>query len=110
MAAQARSQRRDKQQHRATQHTNNTKNNSAIPLPPTDYNLFDALPSELVTSGKLSQLQLEGILYACARHQEILPSGERAGFFIGDGAGVGKGRQIAGCILDGAARGRRRAV
>ena len=33
-----------------------------------------------------------------------------AGFFIGDGAGVGKGRQIAGIILDNYARGRRRAV
>lgn len=55
----------------------------------------------------LLQLQLEGILYACARHQELLPSGERAGFFIGDGAGVGKGRQIAGCIMDNYVRGRR---
>ena len=33
-----------------------------------------------------------------------------AGFFIGDGAGVGKGRQIAGIILDNFARGRRQAV
>ncbi len=33
-----------------------------------------------------------------------------AGFFIGDGAGVGKGRQIAGIIMDNYARGRRRAV
>ena len=24
----------------------------------------------------------------------ILPSGQRAGFFIGDAAGVGKGRQV----------------
>ena len=30
-----------------------------------------------------------------------------AGFFIGDGAGVGKGRQISGIILDNYARGRR---
>lgn len=33
-----------------------------------------------------------------------------AGFFIGDGAGVGKGRQIAGIMLDNFARGRRRHV
>ena len=26
----------------------------------------------------------------------ILPNGQRAGFFIGDGAGVGKGRQVNG--------------
>lgn len=33
-----------------------------------------------------------------------------AGFFIGDGAGVGKGRQIAGIMLDNYARGRRRHI
>ena len=33
-----------------------------------------------------------------------------AGFFIGDGAGVGKGRQIAGIMLDNFARGRRRHI
>lgn len=33
-----------------------------------------------------------------------------AGFFIGDGAGVGKGRQIAGIILDNFARGRRKHI
>ncbi|WIA22798.1 hypothetical protein OEZ86_009751 [Tetradesmus obliquus] len=81
---------------------------SAIPLPPSDYPLWDSLPPEVVEQGKLSQLQLEGVLYACSRHQQILPSGQRAGFFIGDGAGVGKGRQIAGVILDNYIRGRRR--
>ena len=29
----------------------------------------------------------------------MLASGQRAGFFIGDGAGVGKGRQVR-CITD----------
>ena len=38
----------------------------------------------------------------------LLPGGDaRAGFFIGDGAGIGKGRQIAGAILDAACRGAR---
>ncbi len=36
----------------------------------------------------------------------FLPNGERCGFFLGDGAGVGKGRQISGIILDNYARGR----
>ncbi|PNG99380.1 Protein strawberry notch 2, partial [Tetrabaena socialis] len=71
---------------------------SAVPLPPTSYPLWDSLPAELVQGGKLSTLQLEGVLYACTKHLQLLPSGERAGFFIGDGAGVGKGRQIAGVI------------
>lgn len=30
------------------------------------------------------------VLYAAQRHTHVLPDGSRAGFFIGDGAGVGK--------------------
>jgi P-loop containing NTP hydrolase pore-1 len=54
---------------------------------------------DLVASGGLSALQLESIVYACQRHEQALPDGQRAGFFIGDGAGVGKGRTIAGARL-----------
>ena len=36
--------------------------------------------------------------------------GERAGFFLGDGAGVGKGRQIAGLIKEFWATGGRRVL
>ncbi|KAL4859390.1 Protein strawberry notch 1 [Chlorella vulgaris] len=82
---------------------------SAIPLPPSDYPLWDALGG-VAAGGKLSQLQLEGVLYACTKHLTWLPSGERCGFFIGDGAGVGKGRQISGIILDNYVRGRRKSV
>lgn len=35
------------------------------------------------------------VLYAAQRHTHFLPDGKRAGFFIGDGAGVGKGRQVS---------------
>ena len=31
----------------------------------------------------------------------MLKTGQRCGFFVGDGAGVGKGRTIAGIILEG---------
>ncbi|KAI7844526.1 hypothetical protein COHA_001884 [Chlorella ohadii] len=82
---------------------------AAIPLPPSDYPLWDALGG-VASGGKLSCLQLEGVLYACSKHLTWLPSGERCGFFIGDGAGVGKGRQISGVILDNYARGRRKSV
>ncbi len=34
------------------------------------------------------------LLLQCRRHQMVLPNGTRAGFFIGDAAGVGKGRQV----------------
>lgn len=55
-------------------------------------------------------LQLEGILYACQQHQELLPTGERRGFFLGDGTGVGKGRQLAGIIFDNLCRGRKKHI
>ena len=48
---------------------------SHIQLPETTYPLFDSLPASVVDTGKLSQLQLEGVLYACTKHQELLPSG-----------------------------------
>ena len=57
---------------------------SAVRLPKNTYPLWDALPAELVDKGKLSALQLEGIVSACRAHQSILASGERAGFFIGE--------------------------
>lgn len=41
----------------------------------------------------LSPLQLEGVLLALQRHKRIFRNGERAGFFIGDGAGIGKGKR-----------------
>ncbi len=36
----------------------------------------------------LSALQLESVVYACQRHEQMLPDGSRGGFFIG-GAGRG---------------------
>ena len=39
-------------------------------------------------------------VFQCQRHQVILGSGERAGFFIGDGAGVGKGRQVSRDVVN----------
>ncbi|KAF6018566.1 hypothetical protein EB796_023110 [Bugula neritina] len=68
--------------------------------------LSQSLPPETVAQGKLSSLQLESIVKAAQRHQVILANGSRAGFFIGDAAGVGKGRQIAGVIMDNYCRGR----
>ena len=55
---------------------------------------YDLAPCVLQCE-KLSSLQLEGVLYACQRHLTLLPDGRRGAFFIGDGAGVGKGRQVS---------------
>ncbi len=73
------------------------------------------LPADLVKSGGLSLPQLESVVYAGQAHDRMLPAnrGEperRRGFFIGDGTGVGKGREVAGIILDNWNQGRRKAV
>lgn len=95
------------------------------------------LPKSLVTEGVLSEAQLESVIYAGEAHSQILAgavalnkhhdfahaaeidSAEegdirhvqfRQGWFLGDGTGCGKGRQIAGIILDNRAQGRKRAV
>jgi hypothetical protein len=69
-----------------------------------------SLPQDCIDKGKLSALQLESITYASQQHEQFLEDGNRAGFLIGDGAGVGKGRTIAGLILENACKGRKRAV
>ena len=66
-----------------------------VRLPPATYPLRDSIPEKLIEKCLLSQLQLEGVLYGCQKHLELLPNSHRAGFFLGDGTGVGKGRQIA---------------
>jgi hypothetical protein len=68
------------------------------------------LPEHIVSSGALSEAQLEQVVYAGQAHQDRLPDGIRRGYFIGDGTGVGKGRTIAGVILDNALQGRTKAV
>ncbi|XP_058584568.1 protein strawberry notch homolog 2 isoform X2 [Neofelis nebulosa] len=79
---------------------------SSVPPPDITYTL--ALPTS--DSGALSALQLEAITYACQQHEVLLPSGQRAGFLIGDGAGVGKGRTVAGIILENFLRGRKKSL
>jgi hypothetical protein len=87
------------------------------------------LPAQLVSAGLLSAAQLETLVYAGdAFEREIAGrfvatdegctlapadeggAGYRLGFFLGDGTGAGKGRQIAGIILDQWLRGRRRHI
>lgn len=69
-----------------------------------------SIPSDTVNSGYLSALQLESITYASQAHDHTLPDGTRAGFLIGDGAGVGKGRTIAGIIYENYLKGRKKAL
>ncbi|KAH0549995.1 protein strawberry notch isoform X2 [Cotesia glomerata] len=77
---------------------------------PTDVWYKISIPEETIKSGALSALQLESITYASQQHEQLLPDGTRAGFLIGDGAGVGKGRTIAGIIFENYLKGRKRAI
>jgi hypothetical protein len=96
---------------------------SVLPPAPT----YQPLLQDRATSA-LSDAQLETIILAGEAFERDLPgrfrpneAGDllieteagnvyRTGFFIGDGTGVGKGREVAGCILDQWNRGRRKAV
>ncbi|XP_061871055.1 protein strawberry notch homolog 2 isoform X1 [Colius striatus] len=81
---------------------------SSVPPPDITYSL--SLPRSVADKGSLSALQLEAIIYACQQHEVLLPNGQRAGFLIGDGAGVGKGRTVAGIIFENYLKGRKKAL
>lgn len=86
------------------------------------------LPEHVVTARLLSAAQLETIVYAGEATGHYLPgyfrlpndglslepdaAGRRyrQGFFLGDGTGTGKGRQIAGIILDQWLKGNKRHI
>jgi P-loop containing NTP hydrolase pore-1 len=59
-----------------------------------------SIPPAVIDSGKISALQLEAIILMCQRHLLRLRGGARAGGVIGDSAGMGKGRELAGLILE----------
>ncbi|XP_011014354.1 PREDICTED: protein strawberry notch isoform X2 [Populus euphratica] len=85
-----------------------TSSLSAVQPPEPTYDL--KIKDDLESSKALSCLQIETLVYACQRHLQHLPNGARAGFFIGDGAGVGKGRTIAGLIWENWHHARRKAL
>jgi predicted RNA methylase len=90
------------------------------------------LPASLVGDGLLSDAQIESVIQAGEAHAGFLAGSWkvdetfdivtaapddaenavrfRRGWFLGDGTGAGKGRQVAGILLDNWLKGRRRAV
>ncbi len=90
------------------------------------------LPEFVVSQGVLSDSQLESVIYAGNSHSqfikgfykpdkfgdELIPTSAddrdgrqyRRGFFLGDGTGCGKGRQVAAVIMDNFLQGRTKAV
>ena len=87
---------------------------AAVDPPEITYKLH--LPSKIKERGHLSTSQLEAVCYASQSFEQLLPSDNnnnikyRRGFFLGDGAGVGKGRQLAGILFENWSRGRKRHV
>jgi hypothetical protein len=81
---------------------------SVDPITPT---YKPSLGKDVIESGKLSDAQLEAVIYAGEAHSQMLRDGTtRRGFFIGDGTGVGKGREISGIIMDNWNKGRKKAI
>ncbi|MFB9984608.1 strawberry notch-like NTP hydrolase domain-containing protein [Mesorhizobium kowhaii] len=90
------------------------------------------LPVAVVQEGLLSDAQIESVIYAGEAHSghlagtwtvddtcDVVSAAPEAaentvrfrrGWFLGDGTGCGKGRQVAGIILDNWLQGRRRAL
>jgi endonuclease YncB( thermonuclease family) len=86
---------------------------------PPDPTYKPNLPKDIISMGRLSGAQLESVIYAGQAHSEMLPGTQklddkdvpyRRGYFIGDGTGVGKGREISGILLDNWRQGRKKAV
>uniref|UniRef100_A0A8C5G4Z3 Protein strawberry notch homolog 2 n=1 Tax=Gouania willdenowi TaxID=441366 RepID=A0A8C5G4Z3_GOUWI len=84
--------------------------NTLSSVPPPDITYTLSIPESTINNGLLSALQLEAIIYACQQHEVILQNNQRAGFLIGDGAGVGKGRTVAGIILENYLKGRKKSL
>ena len=98
----------------------------SIPAPIPSY--VPHLPERTVTERLLSASQLETVVYAGHAWSQFQPGRSRPdkegvglviaedgdryrkGFFLGDGTGAGKGRQVAACILDNWLAGRRRNI
>lgn len=103
---------------------------ASVRLPAATYRPH--LPERLVTEQILSDAQLESVVYAGEAHSQYLagrwllsdsydvitPATDedpdalqfRRGWMLGDGTGVGKGRQVAAIILDNWLKGRHRAL
>jgi broad specificity phosphatase PhoE len=91
-----------------------TKAMATVPMPPLTYK--PDLPESVIgkapdyTGSKLSAVQLEAVSIAGMQNDIKLPGGYRASALIGDGTGVGKGREGAAILWDNWRKGRKRLV
>jgi len=116
----------------ATHPTSLVQSAAMASVPPPLPTYQPLLPTVLTRDGVLSAPQLESVIYAGHAHAchlkgwfkpseiaaQLVAAAEddegafrlRKGWFLGDGTGCGKGRQVAGIILDNWLHGRKRAV
>ena len=73
---------------------------SLAAVQPPDVTYQCLIPDVVIRGGRLSDLQVEAVVYAGQRHTQFNMDGTRGGFMLGDGTGVGKGRTCAGIIYD----------
>jgi len=67
---------------------------------PPDVTYPHGLPPEVISEGRISDIQLEDVIYAGQAAESLLPDGSRKGHWNGDGTGMGKGREIYSFIYD----------
>eukprot|EP01048_Picozoa_sp_COSAG05_P000645 COSAG05_NODE_18_length_34957_cov_44.338115_24_plen_1080_part_00 len=85
----------------AVKHCGNVVESSSLAaVQPPDVTHQTLIPQIVIKQGRLSDLQLEAVIYAGQRHSQYNMDGTRGGFMLGDGTGVGKGRTCAGIIYD----------
>ncbi len=77
---------------------------------PPDPTYQHHLPAEVISEGRISDLQLEDVIYAGQATEVLLPDGSRKGHWNGDGTGIGKGREIYAFIYDQLQQGRQKHV
>lgn len=77
---------------------------------PPDVTYRHHLPAEVIAEGRVSNLQVEDVVYAGQATSIMLPDGSRKGHWNGDGTGIGKGREIYAFIYDQFQQGRRKHV
>lgn len=73
---------------------------------PPDVTYRHHLPADVIAEGRVSNLQIEDVIYAGQATSAQLPDGSRKGHWNGDGTGIGKGREIYAFIYNELEQGR----
>lgn len=90
----------------AERHPANVVESAAMAsVEPPDTTHLHALPPDVILEGRISDIQLEDVIYASQATESLLLNGSRRGHWNGDGTGIGKGREIYAFMYDQFERG-----